>query len=346
MSENLGVGLQPTVSLADIPGVEFVPMPQSAGMMCSDMYGDLPYGLYVIPGAVVRGSPGYIFTSEGTPIVEQNADFLRKGRFLRPRFTELGVATTEQLQVNQLISLRARANTGFFHWVLGSLPKVFMAESAGFDGHYLLPPQSCAPWAAESLMMLNISEDRMLFEVDRDLFVGKLCIPTYFSGYNAHHNVRFMKLYREWVRRAVLSDESMTRQRLFIARRESAIVRRVTNQQDVESLLAEYGFKTIYFEDMSFREQVTLSTYCEVMVAPHGAGLSHALFMDENSLVVEFFPFDRQQSCDCFETLSLIPSHRYVALESKVPREGDIEVPLIGLRAVIEAELTRSQHSA
>jgi capsular polysaccharide biosynthesis protein len=310
------------------------------------MYGDLPYGLYVISDAVVRGSPGYIFTSEGTPIVEQNADFLRKGRFLQPRFTELRVATTEQLQVSQLISLKARSHKGFFHWVLGALPKVLIAESAGFNGSYLLPPQSCAPWAAESLMMLNIAEDRMLFEVERELSVHKLYIPTYFSGYNAHHNVDFMKLYREWIRGAVLTDERRESQRIFIARRESTTVRRVINQQDVEHVLAEYGFRTIYFEDMSFREQVATATRSEFFVAPHGAGLSHALFMDENSAVVELFPFKRQQSCDCFETLSRIPSHRYIALESEAPWEGDIEVSLVELRAVIEAELTRSQHSA
>jgi hypothetical protein len=337
--------------------VHFIPIPRTTLVgerncsaddlqLCVDLYGDLPYGLFVLNEAVVRGEAGYIFTNEGTPIIEQNADFLRKGRFLRPRFEELGAGTRDLLWVDSLISLKARCNSGFFHWVLGALPKVFLAEHSGFDGSYLLPSPSVAPWAVDSMRMLGITDSRILFDGGLDIAARKLYVPTYFSGYNAHHNIDFMKLFRGWVRSGagVLSQEGLQPPlRIFIARRESTKVRRVLNQEKVEQLLTEFGFTTVYCEDISFCQQVATAACAEVIVAPHGAGLSHALFMDEHSLLVELFPFKRQQSCDCFEMLARIPGHRYVAVESEVLCEGDIEVPLGKLRATIEAALMQHQ---
>jgi capsular polysaccharide biosynthesis protein len=334
-SSTSALGFQPARSLRDISGVDFIAMPEFEGVACVDMYGDLPYGLFVLPDAVVRGDAGYIFTEEGVPIVEQNADFLRKERFLRPRFEDVGAPSLDRLGVERLISLKARCHTGFFHWALGALPKVFLAECSGFDGSYLLPPRSLAPWAPESMRMLNIADNRLVFEEMCDIAVRRLYVPTYFSGYNAHHNIAFMKLYREWVRAVVAGRKYKKGERIFIARRESTKVRRVLNQEQGEQVLTEYGFKTIYCEELSFRQQIEIAVCAEAIVAPHGAGLSHALFMDENSLVVELFPFKRQQSCDCFEMLSRIPSHRYIALESKTPCEGDVDIDLQKLRDVL-----------
>lgn len=326
-----------------MPGVEFAAMPRFEGVACVDMYGDLPYGIFVLPRGVVRGDAGYIFTQEGVPIVEQNADFLRKKKFLRPRFEEIGAATIQPLEVDELISLKTRCHTGFFHWMLGALPKVFLAESVGFSGAYLLPPPSLAPWALESMRLLKISDDRLLFEESRDICARRLCVPTYFSGYNAHHNIAFMRLYREWVRAAVVETVQQKRGRIFIARRASATARRVVNQEHVERVLSDFGFETVYFEDLPFRRQLEIACSAGVMVAPHGAGLSHALFMDDHSLLVELFPHKRQQSCDCFEMLATIPQHRYHSLEGRVPCEGDIDVRPEELRLVLERALTQCE---
>jgi capsular polysaccharide biosynthesis protein len=164
-----------------------------------------------------------------------------------------------------------------------------------------------------------------------------LSIPTYFCGYNAHFNIPFVRMYREWLRRSVPVAATTKFRRIFVGRRDTAKARRVLNQRDVEHLVQEFGFVTVYFEDLSLMEQLSLAMSAEAIVAPHSSGLTHLLFMNENSHVIELFPHKRQQSCDCYETLSLVTPHRYVALESDLPREGDVEVDVERLRATLHS---------
>ena len=98
------------------------------------------------------------------------------------------------------------------------------------------------------------------------------------------------------------------------------------NQTRVEEILSPYGFRTVYFEALSLKDQVALASQTEAMVAPHGSGLVHSLYMPERSFLIELFPCRRQLSCDCYEMLSRVPEHHYTALVGDIDRLGDIEV--------------------
>jgi capsular polysaccharide biosynthesis protein len=303
------------------------------------MYGDLPYGLFILPNASVRGGDGFVFTHEDLPIVEQNAGLLRKKKFVRAKFDEVSESIGEPLRVGELVSLVSRCNDCFWHWMMDNLPKVMLAEECGFKGAYLLPPSSTTPWATESMKLMRISSERVVYADQRGVQADRLYVPSYFCGFNAHHNIPFMKMYRDWVRAAISANSIHGEERIFIGRRESAKVRRVVNQVDVEQLLKGHGVRTLYFEDLSLRAQLELACATKVMVAPHGSGLSHSLFMNERSVLIEFFPYKGHQACDCYETLSQVINHRYRSLESVGDRAGDIEVNLEDLNKILTEEL-------
>lgn len=333
--------LFPTQSLQTHTSASFTPMPDLHDKVCIDMYGDLPFGLFALPNATLRGDEAYIFTDEGSPIVEQNADFLRKQRFLKPRLREDHRHLRSLREVQQLVSLTSRCDTGFFHWMMDSLPKVVIAEACGFTGNYLLPSPTTAPWADESLSLLGIPSDRIVHHTDNDIHAHRLFIPTYFSGYNAHHNSEFIKIYRDSIRQAIKSAPSTTKKRILIARKPGTKVRRIINHDEVVEMTMALGFETVYFEDLSLREQLALAISTEAIIGTHGSGLSHSLFMDERSTVVEIFPFERRQACDCYEMLATIPQHRYHALESRADCEGDILVSTEDLKALLIKSLDR-----
>lgn len=326
-------------SLKGLSNVGFVPYPRLTGQVCCDMYGDLPYGLFTLPRAVVRGEHGFVFTNEQVPIVEQNAGLLRKKKFVRAKFDEIPESVGEPLRVGDLVSLVSRCNDCFWHWMMDNLPKVMLAEQSGFKGFYLLPPSSAVPWATESMKIVGIPAERVVYSDQREVQAERLYIPSYFCGFNAHHNIPFMKMYRDWVRAAISADAIHGEERIFIGRRESAKVRRVVNQRDVEQVLQGHGVRTLYFEDLSLRAQLELACATKVMVAPHGSGLSHSLFMRERSVVIEFFPYKGHQACDCYETLSHVTDHRYRSLESVGDRAGDIEIDLSSLGKILSEEL-------
>jgi capsular polysaccharide biosynthesis protein len=294
--------------------------------LCIDMYGDLPYGVFILKDATLRGDAAYIFTRDGAPLVEQNADFLRKGKFLRPHFSEEHLTIRATREFDDLISLTSRCDSGFFHWMMDSLPKVVIAEGCGFTGSYLIPATAAAPWAEESLSILGISPNRIITHTSSDIHARRLYIPTYFSGYNAHHNAAFMMIYRDAIRHALQLDPHPARERILIARKPATKVRRIINQEEVIQTAAAFGFQHLYFEDLSLREQLQRALAAEAMIGAHGSGLCHSLFMDQRSTLIELFPYGRKQSCDVYEKLATIPQHQYHAIESSEDREGDIVV--------------------
>lgn len=309
------------------------------------MYGDLPYGAFSIPDAIIRGEAGYIFTSNDAPIIEQNAGFLRQKRFPRHRFEEVGgVAVGGELVVDEAVSLLSKCDGIFWHWMTDSLPKVLLAEESGFGGSYILPSPSDVPVARESLELLGIPSHRIVYAASRNIRARRLFIPTHFCGYNAHLNLSFARLFRDAVRLSVdgpaaPSQRGDVKKRIFVARRKASKIRSVRNPDKVQAELAHFDFQTIYFEDLSLKDQITIARESEIMVAPHGSGATHSLFMNDGSLLIELFPHKRRKSCDCFESLSVIGPHRYVPLESELPDEGDIDVNCSALRDVLEREV-------
>lgn len=302
------------------------------------MYGDLPYGVFTLPRAKVRGPFGYIFYGD-KPILEQNADFLRHKKFLQPRFDDLSEESRTAIRTDEALTLISRRHNCFWHWMMDSLPKVLVAEGCGFKGVYLTPPTSAAPWAMESLQLVGIPEERILPYEGRDVHVERLHIPTYFCGYNAHHNLPFTRHFKEWIRSSVGRDSAVKKDRIFVGRQPTAPQRRVINQEELASTASVFGFRVVFFEHLSLREQLALSSGCEAMIGGHGSGLTHSLFMNDGSLVIELFPFQRRQTNDCYEKLSLIAGHRYQALESARDYESNIEVPTDTVRQTLTKTL-------
>lgn len=329
----------PVHSIRCIPGVGFHAALQMEGRICADMYGDLPYGLFALPKATLRGAAGFIFTEQDVPLWEQNAGFLRKGMFLAPRLHHVSRQPEPCITVDEVVSLRASCHSYFWHWMMDSLPKVFLAEEAGFKGHYLAPSWSSAPWATQSLQALGIHTDRILNQDFEEVHAEVLYVPTYFCGYNAPFNREFIKRYRAWILSMVSPDESVERSRLFIGRRETSRFRRILNQPEVQQVVENFGFSTVYFEDLSFQHQVQLAYSADALIGGHGSGLSHALCMKEQSLIVEIFPHGRIKSSDCYEMIAQLLQHRYRPLESCEQRDGDIVVDIDQLRGVLSRNL-------
>ncbi|MCB0337770.1 MAG: glycosyltransferase family 61 protein, partial [Bdellovibrionales bacterium] len=118
-------------------------------------------------------------------------------------------------------------------------------------------------------------------------------------------------------------------------RHETTSSRRILNQEEMETVLSRYGFQTIYFEDYSFTQQVAISAFCDIMIAPHGSGLVNSLFMPTNSSVIEYFPHKRVDSCGCYERCCVSRGQKYFDEDSIAQVQGDILVDLNRLEAIL-----------
>src|SRR5579862_2386607 len=66
--------------------------------------------------------------------------------------------------------------------------------------------------------------------------------------------------------------------------------RPAAHRQSIENLIADLGFRTVHFEQMSFEDQVRVSAGASAMIGVHGAGLSNLVFARPGALVIELAP--------------------------------------------------------
>jgi len=93
------------------------------------------------------------------------------------------------------------------------------------------------------------------------------CVPDVYSDFDFATSVKF--------------------ERVFIARRGQRSLR---NHAEVESLASSYGYKTIFMEDYSIADQLSIGTQARHVVALHGAAMSPLVFSKQIDSVIELFP--------------------------------------------------------
>jgi len=101
-------------------------------------------------------------------------------------------------------------------------------------------------------------------------------------------------------------------ERVYVARGD-ATVRRVANRDELQGVLDRYDIDTYLPGELSVREQVALFSRADLVVGPHGAGLTNVVF-GEDLAVIELFG-DKQIAT--FDRLAAALGHGYEYLEGE-----------------------------
>ena len=328
-------------SVAERTGAIFLEAPSLQNTLCADIHGDLPLGLYGVPNCTIKGDSAILFTETGRLISEQNAGLLKNHDLLEQIGAAAKLQHTSKITYPTLLSLVSTCTDCFWHWMMDSLPKVFLAEECGYTGKYLIPFRNAPPSVVESLELIGIAKDRLIPHDSPTYHADTLFIPTYFSGFNAPHNAYFIRRYREWLCARISKNNKPPPRKIYVARKSNAKARRIINDAEVARLTEQHGYETVFFEDLPFHDQLTIASQSVSMVAPHGSGMTHMLFMKERSAIVELFPFKRAGSVDCYEKLAHVLHHSYTSMESTRDCGTDIEVDGSALQKILE----RQEHS-
>jgi len=117
-----------------------------------------------------------------------------------------------------------------------------------------------------------------------------------------------------------------TKKRIYISRSRSAD-RPLQNESSIHELLEANSFSIVHMEDHSFEEQISIARNADVIVAPHGAGLTNMIFAESGTSVVELIP-DRYMT-PLFKQLAIDCSHKYSTLMGEVEEnDSDTNTPL------------------
>lgn len=229
---------------------------------------------------------------------------MRQARFRPPHGRALD-ASPRPLEVEHAVWILERAYDNHSHWLTAHLPKLILLEALGRLDRVLLP-QRRTPVIDETLELAGFDPSVFLrFDEDRSIRVQRLTVV----GAD-----RFRPELLCPVRmRFALPPRPRTR-RLFISRARAAS-RRLVNEDALWPKLAAAGFEKVFFEELDFKSQLALMAETEIVLGPHGAGLTNMLFCPAGAQIVEIA--DPEYPNPNFYALACALGHRYWLIEGR-----------------------------
>lgn len=269
--------------------------------------------------------------------VVSSAHITEDDRIIGPLSDEFGCEPDQHSIFNQIklprvhnvsgraISLVTTKGEQFYHWMYDMLPKLASLERAGIDwreqaDHIIVNDQS-SRFMKETLDILGFPAEKL---VDTQTYphikADEMIIPS-IPASMGNPTVWISQFLRNSFlpHRAPLPHA--TSKRVYISRAKAQF-RNVINEAEVIEVLKHFGFQVFILENMSYCEQVALFAQAEVIVAPHGAGLSGLVYCNPGTTVVEFF--SPQYVYACFYALAdnQCLDYHYLLGEGKSPEEG------------------------
>jgi hypothetical protein len=122
----------------------------------------------------------------------------------------------------------------------------------------------------------------------KSVFAPNLCLPQLkpvVDSYQVATVRKVRRLYLDYIAKTPNSHPGLG-ERIYLSRKKASR-KKVVNEDEVEGLLAAFGFVMVCNEDYTFLDQVAIYSRAKYLVSIHGSGLSNMLFMKEGSSVLE-----------------------------------------------------------
>lgn len=197
------------------------------------------------------------------------------------------------LSISKGIAIIGSSDTNYYHWLLEVLSKLQFVEALPkiYDDFPILISEQALNIPSIKMFMLNTNLKRKIIYLNstRSYKVNELVIftpPNYLvpnlkanSKYNIKDNYIHKTSfdYLRYVGLKIKNSKSNKNypQRVFLARKQFI---RSYNQDEVEELLSQHNFESIYLEDLDFNDQIALMNNADTIVGPTGAAWTNLIF--------------------------------------------------------------------
>ncbi len=223
--------------------------------------------------------------------------------------------------------LAGLTNGMYFHWMFDVLPRLDLLRRSGIgfseiDG-FLVSHQ--LPFQRETLQLLGVPTAKILetqhyscIQADELIVPSFPAVPAWMPQW-ACEFLRSTFLRSDVRAMDNVKEFSLQSHRLYISRHSTA-TRRIINEAEMIEFLSDLGFQMVTLESLSVLEQATLLATAQVVISPHGGGLTNLVFCNLETKVIEIF--SPKFVYPCYWLVSNLVNLEYYYLLGKVP-EGE-----------------------
>lgn len=139
-----------------------------------------------------------------------------------------------------------------------------------------------------------------------------------------NEDFRIAKPGMKYVRETIINSKNIAPRceedlKIFISRRSQYILRLI-NEEQIAEIFQQYGFKTIYPEEMTFDEQVDLFSKAKYVAGTTGAALTNILYCSKGAIFICIIP--KEHKFNLYSTISKYLELEPIFLDAKTVKRG------------------------
>jgi hypothetical protein len=239
------------------------------------------YHLCLLKNARVVNEMGVIISFDDKIYTEfnfENDDITKKNDVFKSYISK------PKIKKNCLASITSNAYSNTFHWTFDVLPRLKLFRAVFEDIDFLIVPDNLNTFQLDSLSHMEYSDKKLLRIKDG---THLLCENLFVASF-PRKNGQIPKWACDFLRETFIpTNAEKPYKRIYITRKD-AFFRKITNEDEVEKYLTGLGFEIIQMSKLSFEEQIKVFTEAQIVVGPHGAGLTNIVFC-QNAKILEMF---------------------------------------------------------
>lgn len=206
--------------------------------------------------------------------------------------------------------LASAYSNGHFHWLLDTLPRLALFQAAGYkiqDIDFFIT-RPLYPYQRDMLERIGIPYHKLIF-IDKypNIIADKLLVTSNTENFTASDGPTDIEI-EYWISNYIasslkpISPPDVDYGKYIYICRDKSQYRKFCNAEDVNNLMEELGFRSVFFEEMSASEKYSCLSKAEIVFAISGAGLTYLPFCRKNTKAVIVYP--RNYDLNTFWTIA------------------------------------------
>jgi len=141
----------------------------------------------------------------------------------------------------------------------------------------ILFPGPIKKWQREYFHFLEINPDKIILTNKNPIFVKNILVASTRRERFLLSKFACSKFKETMICAAGCEVDYSRKKRIYISRQNSS--RKILNEDELIHMLRAHDFQIVQCEDLTVVEQICLFSQAEIIIAPHGAGLTNLLTM-------------------------------------------------------------------